>query len=48
MLLFSQCDLQAVGLKKRRNKSAGTQSNGLLSETHATKVSTVTKLSYPS
>lgn len=44
MLLFSQCDLQAFGLKNWRDKSADTQNNGLLSQIHATKVSTTTKL----
>lgn len=43
-MFFPQCDLQAFGLKKWSNKSADTQSNGLLSETFATKVSTVSNL----
>ena len=41
---FSQCDLQAFGLKKWRNTSPDTQSDGLFSQTHDTKVSTLTKL----
>lgn len=41
LFFFPQCDFQVVGLKKRRDTSAGAESNGVFSETHASKVSTV-------
>lgn len=47
MLVFVfQGDLQASGLKKWRNSSADTQSNGILSETPVTKVSKIAKLKF--
>lgn len=44
LFFFPQCDFQAFGLKKRRNTSAGAESNWIFSETHASKVSTVRNL----
>lgn len=42
--LFFQCNFQAFGFKKWRNTSAGAESNGIFSETHASEVSKVRNL----